>query len=130
MGAQKGAHATVPPLSTCMNCHAEVQPKDAQGNLKPGIATLLEHYEQDKPIRWNKVHDLADFTYFHHGSHVAAGIECQECHGPVETRDTMRREYGQKMSWCLQCHKQEPTAEATAKGWGTRGPIHCAACHR
>ena len=38
-GAEKGAHAGVPPVSTCMNCHAEVQPKDNEGNLKPGIAT-------------------------------------------------------------------------------------------
>jgi hypothetical protein len=131
-GAAKGAHAWVPPVSTCMNCHAEVQPKDDQGELKPGIATLLEHWEQDEPICWNKVHDLADFVYFDHSRHVAAGVQCQECHGPVEARDYMRREYGMKMSWCLECHKQELPADdaAVEQGRTTRAPIHCTACHR
>jgi len=131
-GADKGAHAWVPPVSTCMNCHSEVRPKDDQGNLKPGIVTLLEHWDQDEPIRWNKVHDLADFVYFDHSRHVGAGLECQECHGPVETRDTMRREYGMKMSWCLECHKQELPEDdpALERGWTTRAPIHCTACHR
>jgi hypothetical protein len=115
-----------------MNCHAEVQPKDDQGELKPGVATLLEHWEQDKPICWNKVHDLADFVYFDHSRHVGAGVMCQECHGPVESRDYMRREYGLKMSWCLECHKQKlaPDDPAVEQGWSTRAPIHCTACHR
>jgi hypothetical protein len=131
-GASKGPHAWVPPVSTCMNCHGEVQPKDDQGELKPGIATLLEHWEQDKPICWNKVHDLADFVYFDHSRHVAAGVLCQECHGPVESRDYMRREYGMKMSWCLECHKQKPSANdpAVEQGQSTHAPINCTACHR
>ena len=31
--ADRGPHATVPPLSTCMKCHEQVQTKDAAGNL-------------------------------------------------------------------------------------------------
>jgi hypothetical protein len=130
--AEKGAHAIVPPVSTCMNCHTEVQPADDQGNIKPEIATLLEHWERGEPIRWNKVHDLADFTYFNHSRHLNAGLECQECHGPVERRDYMRREYGMKMSWCLDCHKQEPSEDDPAgeRDRATRGPINCTTCHR
>ena len=130
--AERGAQATVPALSTCMNCHKEVQPKDEHGELKHSIATLLEHWEQDKPVVWNKVHDLADFAYFNHSRHVTSGIECQECHGPVETMERVRRQYGQKMSWCLDCHKQEPAEEpaAYAATWTTRAPINCSTCHR
>ena len=130
--ADKGPHATVPPVSTCMKCHLEVQPRDAKGKLKPGIDLLLEHWEKKKPIVWTKVNDLADFAYFDHSRHIAAGLDCQECHGPVETMEHMRREYGLKMSWCMDCHKEKlpdghPSIE---QGQLTRGPIHCTTCHR
>jgi hypothetical protein len=130
--ADKGPHATIPALSTCMKCHEQVQTKDESGELTPGMATLLEHWEQKEPIVWNKVHDLADFAYFDHRRHVAADVACQECHGPIETMERMRREYGLKMSWCLECHKEKlPEGDpALEEGKPTRGPIHCSACHR
>ena len=130
--AEKGPHATVPPLSTCMNCHTEVQTKNPDGSLKPAISTLLDHWEKKEPIRWNKVHDLADFVYFDHSRHVTSGLECQECHGPVEGMTHMRREFGMKMSWCLDCHQQPPPEDSAAlqRGDTTRAPIQCSACHR
>ena len=131
--ATKGPQATIPALSVCMKCHTEVQSKDDQGNLKPGTATLLEHWNKQEPIVWNKVHDLADFVYFDHSRHMAAGdLTCQECHGPVETFEYMHRQYGMKMSWCLDCHRQEIPQDdpRRQRGLNTRGPIHCSACHR
>ncbi|MGD2109160.1 MAG: cytochrome c3 family protein [Phycisphaerae bacterium] len=131
-GAEKGAHATVPEVSTCMNCHTEVQPKDQEGNVKEEIAKLLEYWENSEPIRWNKVTDLADFVYFDHSRHIASGLACQECHGPVEAMDYMRRHHGMKMSWCLDCHKQDPTEPPPpyAPDRTTRAPINCTVCHR
>jgi hypothetical protein len=131
-GADSGPQALVPSVSTCMNCHKEVQPKDDEGDLKPEIGKLLAHWERSEPVRWNKVYDLADFVYFDHSRHVTAGVACQECHGPVETMEYMRREHGMKMSWCLRCHKQAPPATTTAieQEPATRAPIHCTACHR
>ena len=130
--ADKGPHATIPSVSTCMKCHEQVQTKDEEGNLTPAMKTLLEHWERKTPIVWNKVNDLADFAYFDHSRHVTAGLKCQECHGPVETMEHMRREYGLKMSWCLDCHKQEPQAgdPALERGDSMRAPINCTACHR
>ena len=131
-GAREGAHAYVPSVSTCMNCHSQVQPRDNLGNLKPGIATLLESWQHSEPIRWNKVYDLADFVYFNHSRHLAAGLECQKCHGAVERMEHVRRQHGMKMSWCLNCHKQAPPADdpAIEPGRSTLAPIHCTACHR
>jgi menaquinone reductase, multiheme cytochrome c subunit len=130
--AEKGPYATVPALSVCMNCHQEVQPKDEAGRLKPGMAVLLDHWQKREPIMWQKVNDLADFAYFDHSRHMAGGLTCQECHGPIETMEHVRREYGLKMSWCLACHKQPPPAgsPAEARGWPTRAPINCTTCHR
>jgi hypothetical protein len=117
--AEKGPQATVPPVATCMKCMGTVDPLNAKG-------------EQGLPIRWNKVYDLADFAYFDHSRHLAADVECQECHGKVETMDHLSREYGLKMSWCLDCHQQEPPEGSLAekRGWPTRAPIHCVTCHR
>lgn len=131
-GADRGPHALVPPVSTCLNCHAEVQPKDKDGNLKPEMAKLLDHWQQKKPIRWEKVHDLADFVYFDHSRHVHARIACQECHGPVEDMVYLRRVHGMKMNWCLDCHKQQPQGGRSAfkPVESTRAPINCTTCHR
>ena len=64
--------------------------------------------------------------------HYEEEKSCQECHGPVERMEHVRREYGMKMSWCLDCHKQKLPEDdpALAEGGSTRGPIHCTVCHR
>jgi hypothetical protein len=130
--AETGPYATVPALAICMNCHQEVQTKDETGSIKAGIVTLLSHWEKKEPIAWTKVNDLADFAYFDHSRHMVSGLTCQECHGPIETMEHVRREYGLKMSWCLDCHKQSPTpgSAAAARGSETRAPIQCMTCHR
>ncbi len=130
--AEKGPHATVPPVSACMNCHAHVQPKDAQGRLKPDVARLLEIAKKKQPIPCVKVNDLADFAYFDHSRHMAGGVTCRECHGPVETMERVRRQFGLKMSWCLDCHRQAPppgrpgAPDAPAQ----RASTACTTCHR
>jgi hypothetical protein len=136
--ADRGPHATVPLLSTCMKCHEQVQTKDPAGNLKSGLAILLDHWNRQEPIRWNKVNDLADFVYFDHSRHIASNIQCQECHGPIETLEHVRRQYGMKMSWCLQCHRRPLSSKdppgvwerAAQQGRSCHGPIHCSTCHR
>jgi len=144
--ARKSAHATVPQLSICMNCHKQVQPKDANGKLRPAIATLLDHWEKREPIEWIKVNDVADFVYFDHSRHINSNIACQTCHGPVETMQQMRRQEGLKMAFCISCHMQEKpndsqtvavagSPEMAAElvphpGTGTRAPTNCTTCHR
>ncbi len=136
--ADRGPQATVPPLSTCMKCHEQVQTKDEAGHLKPGLAILLDHWNRKAPIAWQKVNDVADFVYFDHSRHLAAGVACQDCHGPVETMEHMRRANSLKMSWCLDCHRQplsekDPPAvheRAAREGRTSHAPVNCATCHR
>jgi hypothetical protein len=130
--AEKGPHATVPPLSVCMNCHAQVKPQEADGRIKPEVAKLLDHWDARRPIRWMKVNDVADFVYFNHARHLAGGVACAECHGALEKMERVQRAYGMKMSWCLECHRQPPLlgrAAAPAEA-GHRAPTHCSTCHR
>ncbi|MBU0753642.1 MAG: cytochrome c3 family protein, partial [Planctomycetes bacterium] len=116
-------------LSTCMKCHTEIKVKDSQGNLKANMAELLRHWEEKQPVQWEKVYDLADFVYFDHSRHIAGGVECEECHGKVETMDRVERIYSLKMGWCLTCHREPPT-ELTPEGQATRAPTYCSTCHR
>ena len=136
-GADHAAQATVPPLSTCMKCHEQVQTKDAAGELKPGLRILLDHWKRGEPILWEKVNDVADFVYFDHSRHIAANLACQDCHGPIEKMEHVRRQNSLKMSFCLGCHRQELTGQdpegvhqrAAEEGRTNHAPIHCWTCH-
>ncbi len=123
---ETSAVAGIPPTKTCMNCHSVLF------NTAPYLEPIRESYRTDKSIEWVKVHRLADFVYFDHSRHISSGLICQECHGPIETMEHVRREYGLKMSFCLACHKQDPPpgSHAAAQGWETRAPIYCTTCHR
>lgn len=130
---RQGAHATVPSIATCMNCHREFQPTDNLGEIKPEMAKLLDHWERKEPVRWVKVNDVADFVYFDHSRHVeGGGLECVECHGLVERMPTVKRQYGLKMRFCLTCHREpaDPDSVGAKLGWDTRAPITCTTCHR
>ncbi|MFB3126131.1 MAG: cytochrome c3 family protein [Candidatus Acidiferrales bacterium] len=48
---------------------------------------------------------------------MRAGVECQACHGPVETMEQVSRVSSLEMGWCLQCHRQRNVS------------VDCATCH-
>lgn len=96
---EKSASAGVPPTSTCYNCHKIVW------NEAPMLEPVRSSYRTGKPIEWNKVHDLPDFTYFNHSIHVAKGMGCATCHGPVHQMRLMRSAQPIQMRWCLECHR-------------------------
>ena len=100
--------------------------------LNPEIKKLLEYYNHNDPIRWVKIHDLADFVYFDHSRHMAAGLDCVDCHGEIDKMEVVYRKNSLKMAWCLDCHRQPPTENTSEeyKARGNRGPEHCFACHR
>jgi hypothetical protein len=124
------AHAAVPTLAVCMNCHSQVQPVyESSGKLKREIAKLLDAWEFKRSVAWEKVHILADFVYFDHSRHVAAGLECEECHGRIETMERVRRVNALTMGWCLDCHRRRP-AGAAAEGRVFQAPENCSTCHR
>ncbi len=123
------AHVAIPSVAICMNCHKEVQNKDSQGRLKPDIARLLQHWLVKKPIAWVKVHDLADFVYFDHSRHLNSGLVCADCHGYIERMERVKRQYGLKMGWCLDCHRKKPPPgwQGTGSTWAS---TDCSTCHR
>ena len=114
--ARRSISAGVPSVSKCMGCHNEV------ATQRPQIRKLKNYWENKEPIPWIKVHDLPDFVHFTHKRHIAAGIECQTCHGPVETMDQIRLTDAapMEMGLCLNCHKQKEVANG----------LDCWTCHK
>lgn len=62
-------------------------------------------FRDDRSLRWTRVHDLPDFAYFNHSIHVAKGVGCSTCHGPVDQMPLMYQAQSLQMEWCLACHR-------------------------
>ncbi|NJR40794.1 MAG: cytochrome c3 family protein [Leptolyngbyaceae cyanobacterium CSU_1_4] len=110
----KSQAAGARPVELCMGCHAQFP---LEYDEIEGIRILKQHWEEKKPIEWVQIHRLPEHVQFRHNRHVAAGIECQQCHGKVEEMDKVHLVPDTKwwpwllptqkleMGWCVQCHR-------------------------
>ena len=96
---EESAFANIPPTKTCMNCHSQVW------SNAPILEPVRASFRENRPLEWNRVHDLPDFVYFNHSIHVAKGVGCATCHGAVDKMPLMYQEANLTMSWCLDCHR-------------------------
>lgn len=96
---EQSRFAGLPPTHTCMTCHSQIWTN--AGMLAPLRRSLAEGV----PIRWRRVHDLPDYVYFDHSVHVANGVGCSTCHGPVDRMPQVRQVAPLTMGWCLDCHR-------------------------
>lgn len=96
---EESAYAGIPPTYTCMSCHSKIWVDS------PMLAPVRESLALDRPIEWNKIHDLPDYTYFNHAIHVNKGVGCASCHGRVDEMPLMRKDQTMSMGWCLECHR-------------------------
>lgn len=153
-GAETSRHAGIPAASTCMNCHrfataafgALLAEADEASKFKrpprrivsPELEKLYdalalnEQMQPDpkrttQPIAWTKVHNLPAFVYFDHRAHVHAGVECQRCHGPVQTMERMRQVEDLSMGWCVHCHREVNQTGVADKP--VKASTDCATCH-
>jgi mono/diheme cytochrome c family protein len=105
VGVTKGKNATIPSVNICMNCHNQIKTGTLTGEGE--IAKVVAAYENNKPIEWIRIHNLPDLAYFNHAQHVnVGGVECQTCHGPIETMDVVRQHSLLTMGWCIDCHRK------------------------
>jgi hypothetical protein len=98
-GVETSTVAGIPPTHVCMTCHSQLYTQTAM--LAPVRASLAEN----RPIHWNKVNKLPGYVYFDHSIHVAKGVGCTTCHGPVASMPLMRQAEPLTMGWCLNCHR-------------------------
>lgn len=112
--AERSPAAGVPAVRTCMGCHAAVP-----GSVNPEeVAKLRGFWERGEAIPWRRIYKLPEHVQFPHMRHVAAGVECAACHGPVEEIGVIQNVYRPlTMGWCLGCHLE------------TGASRDCAVCH-
>src|SRR5690349_9841428 len=91
----KARFAGIPPTETCMTCHSQIWTN--AGMLAPVRASLAEN----RPLRWQRVHNLPDYVYFDHSVHVTNGVGCSTCHGRVDQMPLMRQAAPLRMAWGL-----------------------------
>ena len=162
--ARVSKNAGIPSLNVCMNCHKNISevsdttatPEHSKafydGEIKKLYAAVgwdgAKYTGKTSPVKWVRIHNLPDFAYFNHSQHVTvAGIECQKCHGPVQTYEIQKQFAPLTMGWCIKCHretdvKMEGNAYYTkihaelSKRYGVdkltaaqMGGIECGKCH-
>ena len=96
----KAAFAAVPSTQVCMNCHSGIAANSV--HLRP----VYESWDTGNPIEWIKVHDLADYSYFNHSTHINRGVGCYSCHGRMDQMEVVYQAAPLNMAWCLQCHRE------------------------
>jgi mono/diheme cytochrome c family protein len=123
--ARVSKNAGIPSLNVCMNCHkniAEVADTTATPEYSKAFydgeiqklydavgwdKTVQKYTGKTKPVKWVRIHNLQDFVYFNHSQHVSvAGIECQKCHGEVQTYEIQKQFAPLTMGWCIDCHRK------------------------
>ncbi len=147
-GVEQAAYAGVPPTETCMTCHSQIWTNAAM------LAPVRESFARGLPIHWRRVHRLPGYVYFDHAAHVAKGVGCTSCHGPIDAMPLTWQDAPLTMAWCLECHRNpagnlrprdavfsqdwQAPADQMAKGhqllaaYGIK-PDHlsdCSVCHR
>ena len=93
------SQAGLPPTYTCMTCHSQIWTNaDVLSPVRRSLAEVA-------PIAWRRVNRLPDYVYFNHSIHVAKGVGCASCHGPVADMPLMYKAESLTMQWCLDCHR-------------------------
>ena len=96
---ETSSFAGIPSTHTCMTCHSKIWVNS------PMLEPVRESYITDTSIDWVRVNALPDFVYFDHSIHVAKGVGCTTCHGPIGDMPITYRANTLYMRWCINCHK-------------------------
>ncbi len=112
------ASAGMPPTQTCMNCHNQLWLDS------PYLEPIRASYRENKPIEWERVHDLPEYVYFNHSIHINKGVGCASCHGDIANMPAVYQENTLQMEWCLSCHRDpnpniRPKAEIYNTSWNS-----------
>jgi hypothetical protein len=68
------------------------------------LAPLKDAVLSGKSLEWGPVAIVPDFVQFNHRPHIAAGRNCEECHGDMTQQTIAQNPQVMNMGWCLNCH--------------------------
>lgn len=152
--AEHSKHAGIPSTDVCMKCHkfvtssfgalqdeltkADEEKRKPKTIVSAELQKLYDFLDVDDPkaaepgegarsIPWVKVHNLPAFACFDHSAHVTSGVECQKCHGPVESMERVRQFESLSMGWCVNCHRE--ASENGVDGHAVNASLNCTVCH-
>jgi c(7)-type cytochrome triheme protein len=114
-GVQKGPAAVIPSVQQCMGCHRVIATEH------PEVQKLAGYWERQEPIPWARVYQVPRFVFFNHSVHIAAALNCEQCHGDVGNMVETYAVVDMNMGWCLRCHNQQSNAVQLKD---------CLVCHR
>ncbi len=128
-GAWRQASAGLPTQQKCWACHGQLkkywQPEVPVAQWPVELQKLRGFVESNKPIEWVPVYQVPDFVHFNHRPHIAAGVNCENCHGDMSKKTVATVEETVNMGWCLKCH-MERTQDDPEKRIKL---IDCGTCH-
>ena len=101
----------LPEISTCMQCHSAIPPKNA------AMQKLQAFAKQNRDVDWVRVYQIPSYVSFSHRAHLQAGAPCQTCHGAVAERIALSKEKDISMGVCMDCHRAKQAS------------IDCSYCH-
>ncbi len=105
--ADRSWDAGMPAVATCAGCHLPGGVPMVRAD-RPGVKQLAAYWQRKQPIPWVRIYNLPDYAHFPHMRHVRAGLQCQDCHGAVQTMPApaVRKVVPLQMGWCVNCHRQ------------------------
>jgi hypothetical protein len=94
-----GEMMTFPAIEICMSCHQAI------ASDKPSIQKLAAFAKAGTPVPWVRVYDTPEYVFWSHGAHLAANVDCVECHGKVADQEVMQQQTDiVTMLGCRRCH--------------------------
>ena len=68
---------------------------------------------------------VPDFVHYNHRPHIAAGLNCETCHGDLAKETVYQNPQLMNMGWCLNCHRQKAANDPVKYAKLT----DCGTCH-
>lgn len=100
-GALRGPSPGLPTVAKCWGCHQQLDITKTSAKLKP----LVDAVQNGTPIQWVPVAWVPDFVHYVHRPHIAAGLNCETCHGDLSKETVYHNPQVMNMGWCLSCHR-------------------------
>jgi hypothetical protein len=107
-GALRGPSPGLPTETKCWGCHQQISIPDPKTDpLANELLKLQNYVKNDQPIQWKPVALVPDFVHFVHRPHIAAGLNCETCHGDMSKVTVAQNPQVLNMGWCLNCHRSK-----------------------
>ncbi len=100
-GSLHGPSSGLPTTAKCWACHQQL----AITKTSKLLAPLRDAIANGTQLKWVPVAWVPDFVQFNHRPHIAAGLNCENCHGDVSKMTVYQNPQVMNMGWCLNCHR-------------------------